>query len=1044
MKPTTPHDSLDDLIAAALHGDLTPEERAQFESRLSTDPNAQAAYQEAKAMHELLEKTNRSAQPDPDFEQRMVSGVRRKLANPPKEETAWESVLVLCNGMRSFGRALRRVRVPVPRTIEVLAVLFIILILCGVALGPITNGIRKAKQSSEIQMAHALAVQDYERQADSGVANPVMKDASQFLASEDEMKRELEEGQAGFEAKQKVLIPMASPPPLEQNIAAAKVPVSSAPITLNGANTYSGGVSISGGATTVTTTVGSGGGSNGYAEPDSTTTPQGGTVTGKLAQLDDLKTDASAEEPATASAPPMIMTAAQAQPKPLFAPTAAPVASSDATTASPAPAGTMVASAQHAASPQNANLPESRLAFEEADKVKAITAIPKPATPAPATAPAPVDTRKLIRNAQLDLEVKSYQTAFDEVTTLTRAAGGYIDTSNSQRGGNGKLQGTVVVKILPENLDAFLLKLHDLGDVQNQSVSTEDVTKEYFDSQARLVNSQKMEVQLQDLLKRENGKVSDLLAVERELGRVRGEIEQMQGQIKLYDFQVEYATVTMNIAEKDLNQTAAYLLKEQDDFALFATDVEGAFQKARAAADDFKTQVLVANLQHNSGADVSAELTVMVAPDQVEHFLTTIRGLGRVANFTRQTQRIARDGGDSSQPADETRTDKDKVQVHLVIKSDDDTRKQVALVIVAKQVDDALDQAKAAALASTGLEILNSSLNTTPQGASKAQLTVRVPGKEYATLMDAFRALGRQASLSVQRNDNSGPGANGEDVPVIISLSLTDEETPVQATDLVIVTPNVDGQSQQIKKDAPSAGVEVKASSFEGQPNGSHVARLTLLLPMGQYAGYLETLKKLGRVQSLSVQRSDSTGTATDDAPVEISLALTDDDPPVQETNLVISADDVDAQAQQIKKQAGDAGVEIKSSSFQRQPDGSEQAQMTLRLPLDNYPAFLVALQKAGKTESLSVQREDRPDQARPDDTAPAEIQLQLHSRFVIVAPDTGVFATLRNTFSAGLTTLLSCITVIGVVIAFLIPWAAALVFLAWIGRRIYVWRRKR
>ncbi len=71
MKPVSPphdsnHDALDDLIAAALHGELSPEERAQFDSRLSHDPSAQAAYQEAQAMHDLLEKTNRSAQPDPD------------------------------------------------------------------------------------------------------------------------------------------------------------------------------------------------------------------------------------------------------------------------------------------------------------------------------------------------------------------------------------------------------------------------------------------------------------------------------------------------------------------------------------------------------------------------------------------------------------------------------------------------------------------------------------------------------------------------------------------------------------------------------------------------------------------------------------------------------------------------------------------------------------------------------------------------------------------------------------------------------------------
>jgi hypothetical protein len=562
----------------------------------------------------------------------------------------------------------------------------------------------------------------------------------------------------------------------------------------------------------------------------------------------------------------------------------------------------------------------------------------------PATPPAPVDTRKLIRNAQLDLEVKSYQAALDQVSALTKAAGGYVDTSNSQRGGNGKLQGTVVVKILPENLDAFLLKLRDLGDVQNQSVSTDDVTKDYFDTQARLVNSQKMEEQLQDLLKRENGKVSDLLAVERELGRVRGDIEQMQGQLKLYDFQVQYATVTMNLAEKDLNQTAAYLLKEQDAFSLYATDVEGAFQKARAAADQFNAQVLAANLEHVVNSDnnqVGASLVVMVAPDQIEPFLAQIRGLGRVANFTRQTERVAKDGGDSSQPADQTKTEKDKVRVQLEIRSDDDSRKQVALTVVARNVDDALDQAKAAALANAGTEILGSALNTTPEGASTAQLSVRVPGKEYTTLMAAFHALGRQASLSIQRNDNNGPGASGDDVPVIVSL------------------------------------------------------------------------------------------------------ALTDNDQPVQETNLSISADDVDAQAQEIKKEAGDAGVEIKSSSFERQPDGSELAQMTLRLPLAKYPAYLETLKKAGKVDSLSVQRDDRPDQARPDDAAPAEIQLQLHNLPAIVPDNTGLWPTLRDTFGQGFAALFTSVKVIGVILAFLVPWVFTVLLLAWIGRRIYVWRRK-
>jgi Domain of unknown function (DUF4349) len=164
----------------------------------------------------------------------------------------------------------------------------------------------------------------------------------------------------------------------------------------------------------------------------------------------------------------------------------------------------------------------------------------------------------------------------------------------------------------------------------------------------------------------------------------------------------------------------------------------------------------------------------------------------------------------------------------------------------------------------------------------------------------------------------------------------------------------------------------------------------------------------------------------------------------VQETSLVISASDVDTQAQQIKKQAGDAGVEIKSSSFERQPDGTELAQMTLRLPLGHYATFLATLQQAGKTESLSVQRDDRPDQSRPDESAPAEIQLQLHNTPAIVPDNGGLWPTLRDTFAQGFGALFGSVRVIGVVVAFLIPWAITLILAAWIGRRIYVWRKNR
>jgi autotransporter-associated beta strand protein len=879
MKPLSPHDPLDELIAAALHGELTPEERAPFEARLAHDPAAQAAYQEAQAMHDLLEKTHQSAQPDSAFEQRMVSGVRRKLQHDQHRETGLESLLLLWAWLKRIPKRFRL------RPVEWAVVLGLIAIIWGASLGPITRGIKQAQEPALMQQAARLkAVADPSAVIGFDVADARLAKASAGQNEEDFSRR---------------------------NTGTHIAQTGAGTMILTGANTYSGGTTVSAGTLRISNGFASGSGSGGDSlDISSTTTP---TVMPQTKSLDQAQSR-------------QVQTGLQMDNGTPAAPVAAPsfFASAAKTTQKWSEIKDKVELAQAAA---------PAAASADAD------GLPSPASAA-AEAAAP-DTRKLIRNAQLDLEVKSFQAAMDQITALTQAAGGYVDTSNSQRGGNGKLQGMVVVKVLPQNLDAFLLKLRGLGDVQNQSVSTDDVTKDYFDTQARLDNSRRMETQLQDLLKHANSKVSDLLQVERELGRVRGDIEQMQGQLKLYDFQVQYATVTMAVREKDLNQTAAYLLKEQDDFSLFATDVEATFQKARQTAEDFKAQVLAANLNHNSGSDISAELTVMVAPDQIEPFLAQVRSLGRVDNFTRQTQRVAKDGGNSENPADQTLTEKDKVQVHLAIRSDDETRKQVALTVVAKAVDDALDQAKTTALAHAGVEILSSSLNKTAQGQSTAQLSVRVPGQDYAALIAAFEALGRTDSLSVQRNDNAGPGVNGDDAPVIVSLALTDDDAPLQETEMSVLGGDVDGEAQQIKKEAAAAGVEVKASSFE------------------------------------------------------------------------------------------------------RQPDGTELAQMTFRLPMAKYPAFLESMKTLGKVESLSVRRDDRPDQTRTDETAPAEITLRVHNQADIVAEDHGLWATLRQTFGEGAGALFTSVRTIGVIVAFLAPWVVLLVLCAWVGRRIYIARKK-
>jgi hypothetical protein len=85
--------------------------------------------------------------------------------------------------------------------------------------------------------------------------------------------------------------------------------------------------------------------------------------------------------------------------------------------------------------------------------------------------------------------------------------------------------------------------------VESESQSGQDVTSQFVDLQARLDNARHTEERLSDLLRDRTGKLSDVLAVEQELDRVRGEIEQMEAERKNMANQVSYATLHATITE---------------------------------------------------------------------------------------------------------------------------------------------------------------------------------------------------------------------------------------------------------------------------------------------------------------------------------------------------------------------------------------------------------------------------------------------------------------------------------------------------------------
>jgi Domain of unknown function (DUF4349)/Putative zinc-finger len=155
----------------------------------------------------------------------------------------------------------------------------------------------------------------------------------------------------------------------------------------------------------------------------------------------------------------------------------------------------------------------------------------------------------IIRTADLSLITKEFDKTRANLEAILKRHRGYLgELKAGGATGSGRTL-TATLRVPADQLDATLTEVKTLGRVESESQSGQDVTSQYVDLQARLSNARNTEQRLTDLLRNRTGKLSDVLEVEQELDRVRGEIEQMEAERKNMSNQVSYATLSATIAE---------------------------------------------------------------------------------------------------------------------------------------------------------------------------------------------------------------------------------------------------------------------------------------------------------------------------------------------------------------------------------------------------------------------------------------------------------------------------------------------------------------
>ncbi len=156
----------------------------------------------------------------------------------------------------------------------------------------------------------------------------------------------------------------------------------------------------------------------------------------------------------------------------------------------------------------------------------------------------------IIRTAQLTLITKDFDSSRPAVERIVRQHQGYIAQLNVIGATGSARYLTATLRVPSDQLPAALAELKQLGKVLQESQSGEEVTEQYVDLNARLSNARVTEQRLAEILRNRTGKVSDVLEVEREIARVRGQIERIDAERQNLEKRVSYATVEVQLREE--------------------------------------------------------------------------------------------------------------------------------------------------------------------------------------------------------------------------------------------------------------------------------------------------------------------------------------------------------------------------------------------------------------------------------------------------------------------------------------------------------------
>lgn len=162
---------------------------------------------------------------------------------------------------------------------------------------------------------------------------------------------------------------------------------------------------------------------------------------------------------------------------------------------------------------------------------------------------AAVRQRRIIYEARLSLIVEQFDGVPQRIAALAAEHGGYVSRADVHGAAGSPRSGEWTVRVEAARYAPFLEEASRLGELESRHEDSQEVTEEFYDLEARIRSKQQEEARLLVHLDQTTSKLEDILTVEKELLRVREELERLQGRVRLLTDRSEMSTVSLTVRE---------------------------------------------------------------------------------------------------------------------------------------------------------------------------------------------------------------------------------------------------------------------------------------------------------------------------------------------------------------------------------------------------------------------------------------------------------------------------------------------------------------